>query len=517
MPTLFATKRLLLVQLPGTEVPSGTLDVNFDGHRVWSTPVRWAAGPGIGVAWPRALRPYLRGRTHLSVTSSSTGEEIASGEVKFGGHGRVSVTDARGRWLSVNKWDRLGHTLDSDDSGGVQERLLDNGAALAAQLQEWGYPVYAVGGTLLGALRTGELMPHDDDIDFAWLCEETSMADVSLASYEMERRLTALGHVVVRHSLAHLQVTYFTDDGRTDHYIDIFTGFHTDDGLYNQPFALRGELAKETLVPTSTIEIGGRTLPAPAEPEAWLEFAYGPSWLVPDPSFKFVTPQSTLRLFETHLGVYNRQRVWWEKHYEEIDVRDPSVPSEADAADVDRFLERVPAGAPVTELGCGDGRLTERIAAAGHPVRAYDYSHEGLRIARTALQTRPGLRSRIEYDYLNTNDRHGVITLALDLLDKGEEVWFFAGSMLHDVPQNGRESIYLLLRAVLNDHTCGYFTFYADPHPHRDPQVPETWHLPLSALHEETRRFGLSFHSLGSTKVRTPYGTRAKQTVIMWR
>ncbi|MFC7405057.1 class I SAM-dependent methyltransferase [Georgenia alba] len=510
MPTLFATTRLLAVHLPGRDVPDGTLDVNLDGHRVWSTPVRWAAGPMIAVAWPRALRPYLRGRTHLTVTDSATGEVIAEQDVRFPGNGRVDVSDARGRKLAVNKWDRLGPTLDSGDSG-VQDRLLDSAVALVEQLQGWGYPVYAVGGTLLGAKRNGQLMPHDDDIDLAWLCDETTMADVSLASYEMERRLTQAGHTVVRHSLAHLQVTYFDEAGFTDHYIDIFTGFHTEDGQYNQPFALRGELPRETLVPTSTIEIGGRTLPAPARPEAWLEFAYGPSWLVPDPSFKFVTPPSTLRLFETTFGVYNRQRVWWEKHYEQLAEREPSSGADDGVGDVSRFLQMLPAGAPVIELGCGDGRLTERIAAAGHPVRAFDYSHEALRLAR---QTRP---ENVTYDYLNTNDRHGVLRLALDLLEEGQDVWFFASRMLHDVPPNGRESIYVLLRAVLGERTKAYMTFYSDPHPHRDSQNPETWHLPLKTLFTETRRFGLSFHALGSTDVSTPYGRRTRQTVVLWR
>ncbi len=500
-----------MVRLPGTDVPSGTLDVNFDGHRVWSTPVRWNLGSAIAVAWPRALRPYLRGRTYLTITSSSTGEEIAAGQVRFPGSGRVSVTDKRGRWLSINKWDRLGPTLDSDTSGAVQDRLLDNATALVARLQEWGYPVYAVGGTLLGALRNGQLMPHDDDIDLAWLSDRSSLTDVSLASYEMQRRLEADGLTVVRHSLAHLQVTYFDEDGFTDHYIDVFTGFHTEDGLYNQPFALRGELPRESLVPTSTLEVGGRELPAPASPEDWCAFAYGPNWLVPDPSFKFVTPPSTLRLFETRFGVYNRQRVWWEKHYEQLPARESSQLSEDEADSVAEFLRRLPERAEVIELGCGDGRLTERIAAAGHRLRAFDYSHEALRIAR---QTRP---ENVEYGYLNANDRHDMLALALDLLDEGRDHYVFAGSMLHDVPQNGRESIYVFLRAILNERTFAFFTFFTDPHPQYDSQVPETWHLRLKTLHSETRRFGLSFHSLGAVRVDTPYGTRTRQTVLVWR
>nr|WP_281357644.1 methyltransferase domain-containing protein [Isoptericola sediminis] len=366
-----------------------------------------------------------------------------------------------------------------------------------------------VGGSLLGAMRNGGLLPHDDDIDFAFLSGATDDWEAGRVSYELERRLTDAGMTAIVLSLAQIQVTFFTETGETDHYVDIFTGYHTEDGLYNQPFALRGELPRETLVPVSTMTIDGVELPAPARPEAWLEFAYGKGWRIPDPSFVFVSPRSTRRRFDNYFGVFNRQRVYWEKHYEKQPTR-PAGPSGGEEQ-VDQFVSLLPPESFVIDLGCGDGRLTERIAAAGHEVLGLDYSYEALRLAR---QHRP---EGVEYRFCNFNNRHMLLELTLELIDQGRQPYFFAHHLLHEMPELGRSDLFqTLFTGLIDKQTFCYATVCTDD-PLRDPQNPETWSLRATKLRAEARRFGMGLHTVQSDDQPTSIGDRQTLTTLIWR
>ena len=71
-------------------------------------------------------------------------------------------------------------------------------------------------------------------------------------------------------------------------------------------------------------------------------------------------------------------------------------------------------GLPVLELGCGGGRDTEVLAAAGHRVVAVDLSAEAIASARTSACRRPSSIARISARRFRST-RAGVVVASLSL------------------------------------------------------------------------------------------------------
>ncbi|WP_417562192.1 class I SAM-dependent methyltransferase [Microbacterium sp.] len=493
-----AGRRVLRLTEP--ELQGATaIDVRFDGHRVWSTAVPEHKNGIVSIPWPEPVRRRLTGRCEVSIAETATARVLASRPTRFDlSRKRLQITDKRGQWLAMTKWDRLGPVLggSSDD---VASRLIASGARLVKDMQQWGYPLYLVGGVLLGMVRGGKLLPHDDDIDFAFLSDETDPAELGRVSYEMERLLARAGYTVVRHSLAHIELVFFDDQGQVDHYIDVFTGFFHE-GMYCQPFALRGsQVTRADLVPTKDIIVNGVALPGPANPEAWLAYAYGESWRVPDPTFKFIVDPGTKHRFESWFGVFNRGRFFWEKHWQ---GEERSQGSTAGVRAVQRMKRKLPAGSRVLDLGCGDGRWGQELAAAGHTVVGVDFSFEALRVATSNDE------HGVSYRRVNANDRPALLALGAELLDGGERWHVLISDVLHGLTFTNRANVYLLLKMMLTPGLRAVVSF--DTHRSRRYKRPDprTWHYPLRKFHQE-----LAENGLAARRVRT----RLRKSEVGWR
>jgi hypothetical protein len=360
-------------------LPPGTpLTLLLSGRRIWSFEV--PGNPGLphsdfSVVWPPALAERLTGRAALSLEHN--GEVLAETSIIRFDDAEVDfdlTEPVSGAQLSVNKWGRLAQPLDSR-AGDVLEELLDETEHLISLLGTLlNIDLFVTGGTLLGPVRDGAVMPNDDDVDLAYFSRYTNPSDIAIESFEIERALVTRGYEINRHSSVHLQLMF---PGHTLHnrfYIDIFTYFQCNGWFYG-PFHARERVELVTVLPLTTLNVNGRQLPAPARPAEMLTAIYGPTWRVPNPAFRFLTPPAAARRFFWWFNHFDVDRENWEDRHRTL-IDGPQLPAVSEFATF--TAARLPKGDTVIDLGCGLGTDSYYFAGLRHRVIAADYSRSAL-------------------------------------------------------------------------------------------------------------------------------------------
>jgi hypothetical protein len=148
-------------------------------------------------------------------------------------------------------------------------------------LRRLGYQSCICYGTLLGIIRTGTFIAHDDDVDLLYLSRVTNrdemfaeMKDIIAAGQNLRVTIT------VHNTRKHLKVY----SERTGKKIDAFPAVRVGPdklGLYMRARQLE-EIDANKVIPFGTCNYYGTQVACPADPEAVLEARYGTSWRTPD-------------------------------------------------------------------------------------------------------------------------------------------------------------------------------------------------------------------------------------------
>ncbi len=433
------------IVLPEELATDRTYDIDLNGQHVWSLqPGKLPAETQSTrhVSWPKALHPFLRGHAEVALRDHVEDRTIASAHHVFADEHdhSVAVVDGKGRPLVLDKYMRLTKPLTGAPDEAVSD-ILDQLESLLAALEDAGAPAFICYGTLLGAVREGGFIGHDNDLDIAYLSDQTTPVDVIREGFRIERRLRDGGWSVRRGSGARLNVRLHMQDGSI-RFVDVFTACWIDGTFYMQSDT-GFDFPREALLPLQPVTLSGREVPAPADSERLLVATYGPSWRTPDPAFQYETPKWLARRLQGWFGGLTGHRKTWDAFYRPKSAW-RQVPEEP--SDFARWVsERYPSERLLLDIGSGTGRDALHFAHS-RTVQGVDYSMAAMTRARRRTGT---LGLPLTFSPLNLYDLRDVLALGTRLSRDETPPDLYARFVLHALNPLGQDHLFRLARMSL--------------------------------------------------------------------
>lgn len=135
-------------------------------------------------------------------------------------------------------------------------------------------------GTLLGLVRDGDFMPHDDDADIILILDRQPGETMEHIMGRFEECLAATGFSVHGDYPNHRHV----GDPSSPRVIDVFLAIKDGETLSFNP-AMIANFSADLVLPLGETVFWGETTIIPARPLMFLEMMYGPDWRTPIKNF----------------------------------------------------------------------------------------------------------------------------------------------------------------------------------------------------------------------------------------
>ena len=491
------------------------LEVLFGGRPLWWPRfLRDSRPDGTGrlLAWPESLRPHLNGATRLCVREYESKWLLYDREVRLGqGSDRISVVDENGRPLSVTAKGRLKALL-SQRGPQVVSTIVDAAEDVLAIMREAGVEGFLAYGSLLGAVRAGQVIPHDYDADLSYLSTREFPVDAIGESYRLERAIRAYGYAIHRYSALAFKVRLDSDDA-THPWLDVFGSMIVGDMLY-VVWDVGAPMRRDQVLPLGTCRLEGRELPAPRDVDAWLTATYGPSWRVPDPSFVYDTPLSVTRRLSGWFGRLKRGDLQWAALHADVDEQRLADGPSGFATWV---AHHEPDADVVVDIGCGVG--TDALWYASRPDSPSDRTVLGLDFSTVALDTARARAANVEaaasFRLLNLADLRSVLVTGAVLARLPGRRVLTARFVADALTPAERSNLWLVARMALRGGGRMYLenALPRDSRHRAFADANRLRRLPVPVLRAELKAAGATIHEC--EPVESPAGAEFPDTMRM--
>jgi ubiquinone/menaquinone biosynthesis C-methylase UbiE len=290
---------------------------------------------------------------------------------------------------------------------------------------EFGHDIFFIYGTLLGAVREGGFIGHDEDFDAAFISKHTDGGDAAT-------ELQEIGLALIRHGLdvECMFTALHIRDPKTNQRIDLFHTYFDDEGRIRFPFGIAGTNSYTTTdwKGTREIEFGGGTGLVPVGAEKLVAHLYGDDWRSPKPGFNWKLDR-TDSARDGLLSTQQRTKVYWANFYNKTQYTSGST-----------FFEFINSwdGIPnnIIDIGCGDGRDSCAFGAAGRTVLGVDQSPVGIEHA-SAHADEVGLAGNVSFRTCDVADVDD-LGRAMDQITEAAHgpVAFYMRFFLHAIPED---------------------------------------------------------------------------------
>ncbi len=198
-----------------------------------------------------------------------------------------TLFDLLSQGWTLNKWGQI--ALPISEKGAWKGRVLKRYVQTARFMEDrFAIRPFLVAGTLLGIVREGDLIAHDDDFDAGYFSRETTAEAVRDEMFAIIRIMREAG---LRARPAHTRRFFKVGPGSSK--LDFFPSWF-ENGHVWMPNSQMMSATADLMHPPREAEFLGRKVWLPNQPEAYLALHYGETWRTPDKHYREVKPPGVM-------------------------------------------------------------------------------------------------------------------------------------------------------------------------------------------------------------------------------